>query len=110
MVQRVKQTAKKPSPRTEVVPPVRTAAGGGTADARPSAGKATGQDRSRPALKQAARPLDRANAIEQERDDLKVALEVALARIQTLEAAQTQVANRIGWMIEALQTLRDEGR
>ena len=53
---------------------------------------------------------EQTSPLEQERDDLKIALEAALARIRALEGAQAQVANRIGWMIEALQTLRDEGR
>lgn len=51
-----------------------------------------------------------AGEIERERDELRVALATAQARVRALEAAQSQVANRIGWMIEALQTLKDEGR
>ena len=89
MAQRGKQTAKKPAARPEAV---------------------LGSNRTAARSKPAAAGLDRGSAGDRERDDLKAALNAATARIQTLEAAQTQVANRIGWMIEALQTLKDEVR
>ncbi len=54
--------------------------------------------------------MDRVASLERERDGLKAALDSAMARITALESAQAQVANRIGWMIEALQTLKNEGR
>ena len=47
-------------------------------------------------------------SVEQERDDLKAALEAAQERIKALEDAQTLVSNRIGWMIDTLQSLKDE--
>lgn len=60
--------------------------------------------------KRAATPPQRAKSLEQERDDLKAALAAAQTRITVLEEAQTQVVNRIGWMVEALQTLKEEGK
>ena len=87
--------------------------GEAAAGARPAAASdsaaGTGKKRTSPPRQQPA-ARDRANPLERERDELKIALEAALARIRALEGAQAQVANRIGWMIEALQTLRDEGR
>lgn len=48
--------------------------------------------------------------LEQERDELKAALETAVARIAALEESQSQVANRLGWMIDTLQTLKEDAR
>ena len=95
MAQRGKQTANKPAARPEAV-----------------LGRSRAAARSKPAASGLDRGSagDRGSASDRERDDLKAALNTATARIQALEAAQTQVANRIGWMIEALQTLKDEGR
>lgn len=107
MAQRVKQTAKKAATRPESVATVRRT-GESVAGTSPAAA-AKGRKRTGPPLQRAA-TVDRSSPLERERDDLKIALEAAMARIRALEEAQAQVANRIGWMIEALQTLRDEGR
>jgi hypothetical protein len=48
--------------------------------------------------------------LEQERDELKAALDTAVARIAALEESQSQVTNRIGWMIDTLRTLKDDAR
>jgi hypothetical protein len=59
----------------------------------------------------AAKPAGRAAAAknaERERDEFKAALETAVARISELEAAQSHVANRITWMIDTLQTLKED--
>jgi hypothetical protein len=48
--------------------------------------------------------------LEQERDELKAALDIAVARIAALEESQSQVTNRIGWMIDTLRTLKDDAR
>ena len=101
MVQRVKQAAKKSNMRSEAG----TAAVAPVASSRaPQAGSQT------PARTGQDRLPDRVTALERERDGLQTALSAALARVTALEAAQAQVANRIGWMIEALQTLKNEGR
>ena len=92
MAQQVKKAVK--SAPTEIPDSGRTAAGS-------AQGAVAGR------AKSSKRPEA---ASDRERDELKAALVAAQARIVALEAAQSQVANRIGWMIEALQTLKDEGR
>lgn len=112
MVQRVKQPAKKTAPRPQGTP-VGGTSGEAAARARPAAATGSSTDpvkkRTTPPRQQSA-ATDPSSSLEGERDDLKIALEAALARIRALEDAQSQVANRISWMIEALQTLRDQGR
>jgi hypothetical protein len=46
-------------------------------------------------------------SLQTERDQLKAELVAAKLRIEALEAANTQVLNRIAWMIDSLQTLKD---
>ena len=109
MANRAKQAVKKATSL-----PARSPAGNAPIDVpapRPSV--PSGGDRKRPAAGSPSpdKTHDKAaTALERERDELKAALDTAVARIRTLEDAQALVANRIGWMIEALQTLRDEGR
>jgi prefoldin subunit 5 len=52
---------------------------------------------------------ERCKALERERDDLKANLEAARARITTLEESRSQIANRIDWVIDSLQSLVENG-
>jgi uncharacterized coiled-coil DUF342 family protein len=57
-----------------------------------------------------ARELEeRLKSIERERDELKASLEAARERITALEESRGQIANRIDWVIESLQTLVENG-
>jgi uncharacterized coiled-coil DUF342 family protein len=67
-----------------------------------------GSARQKPAASPAAggRELeDRLKALERERDELKASLEAARGRITALEESRSQIANRIDWVIDSLQTL-----
>ncbi len=46
-------------------------------------------------------------ALEAERDALKAELAAAKVRIEALEAANSQVINRLSWMIDSLQALKE---
>jgi hypothetical protein len=50
----------------------------------------------------------RARALERERDGIKADLEAARARIAALEESRSQVANRIDWIIDSLNSLMDK--
>jgi len=50
----------------------------------------------------------RARALERERDGIKTELEAARARIAALEESRSQVANRIDWIIDSLNSLMDK--
>lgn len=52
---------------------------------------------------------ERCKALERERDELKASLEAARERITALEESRGQIANRIDWVIESLQTLVENG-
>lgn len=49
-----------------------------------------------------------ARKLERERDGLLLELEAARARIKALESTQTDVANRIEWVIDSLHNLSDK--
>jgi chromosome segregation ATPase len=49
-----------------------------------------------------------ARKLERERDGLLLELEAARARIKVLESTQTDVANRIEWVIDSLHNLSDK--
>jgi hypothetical protein len=75
------------------------------------ADKDTGK--AKPATKPAGRTIavaaaaDPMTALQTERDALKAELAAAKVRIDALEAANAQVADRIAWMIDSLQSLKD---
>jgi len=104
MAQREKQAGKRTASDPADAPPsgsAKTAARGPTA---PGARGRLTPVSDRPAK------TDRVSQLEQERDQLKATLEAAAVRIAALEHAQAQVANRIGWIIDALQTLKEDTR
>jgi hypothetical protein len=82
---------------------------------RPVKAKA-GPGSPRPAQRpEATRPADakagvdaRVHALEVERNELKVRLEAALARIKELEEGRDLVRNRIDWVIDSLHNMLDE--
>lgn len=50
----------------------------------------------------------RLSTLQSERDTLKADLKAALARIGELEAAQTDAANRIDWVIDSLHNVLED--
>lgn len=101
MVQRLKQAAKKAAATgQDAMTAIANDSPVGVRAAMPPIASA----------KRAPAAPKKARTVQQERDDLKAALAAAEARIHKLEENQTQVVNRIGWMLEALQTLKDESK
>jgi hypothetical protein len=76
----------------------------------PATAGAAGRSDQRPTARVPTPPAQasvdqRLAALEAERDALKAEITEARARIATLEATQDEVANRIVWALDSLQTL-----
>ncbi len=100
MAQREKQAVKRQTAQR----PDAASGGGVKAGAKlPAAPRVTDLD-------EPTSSMEATRMLEQERDELKAALETAVARIAALEESQSQVANRLGWMIDTLQTLKEDAR
>ena len=104
MAQQIKQGAKRTTARpAELIS--EAAKAGAKSSVRTPAGAMAPRRAAAPA------PVERpVIGLEQERDSLKAALERAHARIKVLEDTQTLVTNRISWVIDTLQTLKNDER